>query len=129
MAGAWQLSSVLAVLALCLGSCGALQPVPWQQLGHDASHTSNSHLAMPVRAMLAWSVSTGSSLIETSVVVSPADLVYVASSSGVAYCLRADTGDQVWQYDTKSPIFGTPALSPDAEYLYLATKSGFMCVS
>mgnify|MGYP002681934134 FL=1 len=71
---------------------------------------------------LRWQIYTGSSA--TAPLVPPRlNYVYIASTSGDLSALDPHTGDIVWQFHAGAPILTSPALSEDAQTIYLGTEA------
>ncbi|HUT03467.1 MAG TPA: PQQ-binding-like beta-propeller repeat protein [bacterium] len=104
---------------------------PWPMFKHDMPHSSLSEYYGPVSCEPAWSYSTGSEAISSSVAIDADSYYYFGCEDGYFYCLDS-SGSPQWSYETGDSVTSSPAVSgygniyvgSDDEYLYAFSSEG-----
>jgi hypothetical protein len=98
----------MVYLSSASGRLYALEEV-WQEGGY--------------RVFERWSFPTGSFITSSPVLSSDKATIYVTSSNGNLYALRADNGELKWWFPTLAPIEFAPVLGPDGA-IYVSSEDG-----
>ena len=83
-------------------------PEDWPTYRHDMARSGKASTSLDTELLLGWQTEVRNSL--TSPVIAE-DRLYVASTdSHQLYCLDADTGETLWQYDFEARIDSPPTI-------------------
>jgi len=85
---------------------------------------SPNHQGDVTKSGLLWTSRDVGRVVATPIVKD--GLLYVGDLGGTVHCLDAETGAQVWKYETNDPIWGCFLLAGDR--LYVGTDQGVMTV-
>ena len=90
-------SMIFLLLPSSLSIVYANLPDNWPMFHHDISHTGYStSSSAPIPATLLWNYTTNSVVGASPAIVD--DRLYIGSDAGVAYCINALDGSEIWNF-------------------------------
>jgi len=99
--------AILVICAHLLLGTGA--SADWPQFRHDPARTGLADGPGPTLMQAVWSTPLGAPVHASAAVVAGA--VYVADTSGVVYCVDAETGQVRWSTPLPDSVTSSPAVS------------------
>ncbi|MDI6781084.1 MAG: PQQ-binding-like beta-propeller repeat protein [bacterium] len=111
--GESQMSNVLFAVALAPGEVSLLQKSIQYSLSQEE-----------FAPRLKWSFQTGQGIRNSSAVLSQDGKMFLCSTDGKVYCLKSDTGEQLWAYETLKSIVSSPVLDNDT--IYVGSRDGYL---
>ncbi|MBI4778567.1 PQQ-binding-like beta-propeller repeat protein, partial [Candidatus Desantisbacteria bacterium] len=111
--GESQPSNTLLAVALAPGEVSLLRKFIQHSLGQEE-----------FAPRLKWSFQTGQGIRNSSASLSQDGKMFFGSTDGKVYCLNADTGEQLWVYETLKPIISSPVLDNDT--IYVGSRDGYL---
>ncbi|MFH1860768.1 MAG: fibronectin type III domain-containing protein, partial [bacterium] len=113
--GESQPSNMLIAVALAPGEVSLLRKSIQHSLGQEEFSPK-----------LKWSFQTGQGIRNSSAVLTQDGKMFFGSTDGKIYCLNADTGEQLWVYETLKSIISSPVLDNDNNTIYAGSRDGYL---
>jgi len=88
----------------------------WNQYHHEQQNTGFTHSTIPNYPHIQWKHTFDQKILSSPAVLYDQHL-YIGSMDGSLYCITADTGSKVWEFETEGSIRSSPSVYKNRVYI------------